>query len=500
MKVLICGAKHETHSFSNERTNWSKFQEQELLRGDEVIIHHSGSRTGIGGMVDRAKSEGVEVIGGFATHATPSGLVTAETLPRLIESIENEAKKHKDEIDGILLDLHGAMVAEGCDDPEGALLEKVRGVVGPEMPIVVTLDLHSNTSDLMVHYADMLIGFDTYPHEDMYERGCEAVTMIARINRGEFAPATAVCRPPLLPVPQGMYTDRGPMKRLLDMAHEMERMDEVVQATVAAGFPYSDVPFAGLSIVVTTDGDLNLARKKARELAETAWEHRKEFLVTNRPVSEAVRDGIAAPEGPVVLVDVADNVGGGSPGDGTVLLQELLEQGAKGAVVVIADPGAVETAFAAGVGETVRTRVGGKTDRMHGDPVEIEGKVRLLFDGVFHNRGSHCTGLRINMGLTAVLECSGVTLVLTSLKVPPFDPNHLYSVGLIPADQKILVAKSAIAWRAAYGDVAKKTIDVDTPGLCTVHLDRFEYKKLRRPIFPLDDPANDSRPFQFEEA
>jgi len=495
MKVLVCGVKHETHTFAREKTDWAKF---DIWWEEEIVKAYSGTRTGIGGMLDGAEHERIGIIPGFVAKATPAGVVTSDAYSRITEAIANKVKKHKAEIEGVLLDLHGAMVAENCDDVEGALLERVRGILGPENPIVATLDLHSNTSDLMVKHADMLIGFDTYPHEDMYERGVEAATMIGRICRGELSPTTALCRPPLLPVPQAMYTDHGPMKLLLDMAHELENTDEVVLVTVAGGFPYSDVPFAGLSITITTNGDSDLARKKAREIADVAWEHRHEFMVTNRDVNEAVREAIEAQEGPVVLVDVADNVGGGSPGDGTVLLRELLRQGAKGAVVVIADPEAARMAAAAGIGKIVQAKVGGKTDRLHGDPVPIEGKVKLLCDGLFRHRGSHSTGTWFNMGLTAVLECGGVTVVVTSRKVPPFDPNHLYSVGIVPADQKIIVAKSAIAWRAAFGDVAKKAIYVDTPGLNSIHLERFPFVKLRRPIFPLD--KEEERGFYFEEA
>lgn len=487
MRLAIGGISHETHTFASIKTTLEHFKEQELLYGEDLLKYFRGTGTEIGGMIDGAGAEGLNLIPIMYARATPSGIVTRDAFDYLLLHLLDGVKKEKDTIDGVLLSLHGAMVAEGVDDVEGYLLEQIRAIVGEEPPIVATLDLHANISELMIKEADVLIGYDTYPHVDTYERGREAVEVITQIIKGNLRPTTALEKPPILPAVQSMITDRPPMKDLMDLAHQMEEKDQVATITVSGGFPYSDVPFVGMSIVVTTNNDPSLARERARELKDLAWRRHREFVAHNRPVDEAVEEAIKAKEGPIILVDVADNVGGGAPGDGTVLLRSLLEHKAEGTVVVIADPEAASKAIAAGIGKEVDLKVGGKVDNLHGEPVAVKGRVRLISDGRFTYKGPYMTGEEIKMGPTVVLDCKGITLVLTTYKTMPFDLEQLRSLGIEPTDQKIIVVKSAIAWRAAYEPIAKRVIEVDTPGLCSTDLSRFNYQKVRRPIFPLDD-------------
>jgi len=275
----------------------------------------------------------------------------------------------------------------------------------------------------------------------------------------------------------------------------MEKSGEALTVTVAGGFAYADVPDAGMSLLVTTDDDPDEARALATELAELAWSLRDRMIIRNVPPADAVAEAIAYPEGPVMLVDVGDNIGGGTPGDGTVLLAELLRQDARDATMVIADAESVRAAIAAGVRNTVRLSVGGKTDRLHGDPVPLEGYVRFITDGHWVHEGPENAGVPVEMGPTVVLRCGGVNLVLTSKKSMPGDQQQLKSVGIDPAAQKIIVVKAAVRWRGGYGPIAKHAIHVDTPGLGSVDLTRFDYHALRRPMFPLDpDTVWSARP------
>ncbi len=213
-----------------------------------------------------------------------------------------------------------------------------------------------------------------------------------------------------------------------------------------------------MSFVVTPHNDPGLATEKAKQLSNYAWERHQQFMIQNQSVDEAVAEAIRTEEGPIILVDVADNIGGCSPGDGTALLKALLEQKAGGALVVVADPESVSQAMTAGIDAEVRLNVGGKTDQLHGDPVEVVGKVRLISNGRFCYKGSYMTGKRIEMGATVVLDCdSGATLVLTTFKTMPFDLEQICSLGIDPCEQKIIVVKAAIAWRAAYEFLAKKS-------------------------------------------
>lgn len=485
MKLLVGGIGHETHTFSKVKTTLEHFQEQELLYNDELISYFKNTRTEIGGMIDGAKAQNVDLIPTLYGWATPSGLVCEDALDHLMSNLITRITKIK--ADGILLCLHGAMVAENNDDVEGYLLEEIRSKIGSRTPIIATLDLHANISELMVQKADVLIGYDTYPHTDPYERGVEAVEVITKIVREKLSPVTALEEPPLLPAVQRMLTNESPMKELIDLAHQMESEDDVIVVTVSGGFPYSDVPFAGISLVVSCNKNRELARDRAKELCELAWSKRQEFTVCNLSVDESVRKAISTRNAPVILVDIADNIGGGSPGDGTALLESLIDQGAKDALIVINDPEAVQASIEAGINEKVEMKVGGKIDNLHGDPILIEGKVKLISNGEFGYKGSYMTGRAVNMGPTVVLECQGTTLVLTTFKTMPFDLQQLRSLGIEPKDLKIIVVKSAIAWRAAYESIAEEIIEVDTPGLCSPNLRHFDYKKIRRPIFPLDD-------------
>ena len=289
-------------------------------------------------------------------------------------------------------------------------------------------------------------------------------------------------------MPQRQITTAGAMADLFARVHAIERDPAVLVVTLAGGFCYSDVPRAGMAAVVSTAGDAGLARRYARELQALAWSCRAGFVARNLSPTEAVaRVCDARPgTGPAILVDVADNIGAGAPGDGTALLSEILRQGVREAAVVVADPEAVGVAFAAGVGGCFSGLVGGKTDRFHGEPVPVSGRVRLLGDGRFVYRGSYMTGQLREMGRTAVLDVAGNDLVLTERKTMPFDSEQLRSVGITPEHCRAIVVKSATAWRAAYEAMASAVLEVDAPGICTVHLDELPFRALTRPIYPLD--------------
>jgi microcystin degradation protein MlrC len=241
-----------------------------------------------------------------------------------------------------------------------------------------------------------------------------------------------------------------------------------------------------MSVLAITDGDPVAAARIAMEIARLAWDSRDQMIVSNVPVPDAVAAAIAHPDAPVVLVDVGDNIGGGTPGDGTVLLAELLAQGATEATICIADANAVQAAIAAGVGGTVTTPVGARADRLHGEPVTITGRVGRITDGQFIHEGPENAGVPADMGPTAVIRVDGVNLIVTTRKFAPGDLNQLRSVGIVPEDQKILVVKAAVRWRGGYGPITKHAILVDTPGLGSIDLSRFTFHHLNRPLFPLD--------------
>jgi microcystin degradation protein MlrC len=380
------------------------------------------------------------------------------------------------------------MVTESDEDPDGTILAEVRSCLPPGVPLVATFDLHSNLSPLMVSSCNALIGYETYPHVDLRERGREAAGLLVRMLRGEVQPVMALAKPPLMPHIVRQRTADGPMAELLAIARELEREPGVLRISVAAGFAYADVPRMGMGIVVITDGDPELAAHVAAHLEEEAWARREAFTAVLPGPEEAVRQALETDtgSGPAVLADLADNVGGGAPGDGTELLAELLRQGGSGAVVMLADPEAVAECIRAGVRERVRLTVGGKNDDLHGAPVPVEGYVRALTDGIFRNRGPMRDGLVDDMGRTAVVDVDGLLLVLTERKLPQWNLEQLRSLGIEPARQRVIVCKGAVAHRAAYAPIASRMIEVETSGSCAGDVRKFQYHHIRRPLYPLD--------------
>jgi microcystin degradation protein MlrC len=508
MRVLSAGIGHETNTFSARPTTLKEFERDSVgfdgardspdgfPQGEALATRLGGTRTIHGGYLAGAEREGLDLVPLLLTWATPDGRVTEDAY-LCMKGLLLSRLKAALPCEGVLLDLHGAMVTETEEDAEGDLIAAVREAVGRETPIVVTLDLHANVTARMAAGADAIIGFDEYPHIDMFERGLEAAALMAAIGRGEARPVLAYEPLPLITMPPSQYTRVEPMRSLLGRAHAMEARSGVLNVTLAMGFPFADIRDAGVSVLVTADGDAELARRQARAMARAIWQRRDEFAVTLTPVSHAIelsRDGNA---GPVILADGSDNPGGGGPCDGTVILRELLAARAEGAVVaVIADPEAVARAVAAGVGAQVTLDLGGKTDDRHGPPVSLTAHVRLLSDGAIPLTGAMGGGMTARMGRTAVLVVGGVEIVVTERRIQPYDAAVLRGVGIEPERRRLIALKSAVHFRASFEPMARQILTADTPGIHRPDFASFDYRRLRRPICPLDPgtsyPLSDS--------
>lgn len=512
-RIVTGSISHETNSFSPIRTGLKQFRERLLAEGDEILRRARGTKTSTGGFLDWADECGAKIIPTISASATPSGIVEREAYDLFKGKLLDGIKRNMPEVDGVLLALHGAMVVDGIPDAEGDLLLSIRELVGAKIPIVSTLDFHANLTDLMVETADGLFGYNTYPHVDSWERAVEAGRFLGRLLKGEIRPVSAVVRPPIAPAVVTARTGWGPIKDLMELAFRMEEQPGVLNASVYGGFVYADIHDAGLAFLVTTDGDPELAKRLAQELADTAWGMRERFVARMMSPEDAVLHAMRAPKGPVVLADVADNTGAGASGDGTEVLRYLLKHDARdAAVITIPDREAVAEAFRVGIGGVFDFEVGGKFDDKHGAPVRLRGVVRVLSDGHFVNRGPMSTGARGSMGKTAVVQAfaageggtpapgspqggastggiqraSGVEVILNEYRFQPVDPEAARSVGIDPAHRKIVVVKSSVHYRAAYEPIASEIIEVDGPGLASPNLDRFEFGNIRRPVYPLD--------------
>jgi microcystin degradation protein MlrC len=481
-KVAIGRVSHETNTFSVLKLRLSDF---DPCYGDEIFKVYGGTRTELGGFIDVLRANDVEIVPTLAASATPSGPIVLEDFERIVSTIVNDLRSASS-LGGVLLSLHGAMVAVDVPETEGVLLRAVRGVVG-NIPVMITLDLHALVSDMMVGHCDAIFGYNTNPHVDSYERGVEAAEAMVREMKSQIRHVVAFRKLRMMPPTINQRTTEGPMLRLFERAYEMEKMDKVVNVSVFGGFPYADVGRVGSSVVVVTDNNLELAKELSDELGEEMWSRRREFLKEITPVDVAVKRAITAKEGPVILADVADNPGGGAPGDSTFILRELLRREAKNVgVAVIKDPEAVAEAIKVGVRGTLTTRIGGKTDSFHGEPLEVTGTVRTITDGIFVYKAGR-VGLRVDVGRTAVLDVDGVEIILTEKSHAPNDPEIFRRNGIEPTEKKILLLKSRGHFRAAYEPFSKEVIEVDAPGLTTPNLKWYKYKNVPRPIFPLDD-------------
>jgi microcystin degradation protein MlrC len=462
-RVGLIGFWHETNTYAATSTTIDDFKAFELLEGNAITDHNRETGSVIGGFLDASN---FDVVPCFSASAWPGGTVSAEMLAYAVERVTT-CLLSQGRLDGLLVNLHGAMVAEGDPDPEKTFLAAATDAM-PGVPVVAVLDFHANPSPELIALCDAVIAYDTYPHTDMRERGAEAAAWLGELLNGRPF-QTQLAKVPILAPPLVLGTEDQPMRDLQRRAAERARSAGVARISVIGGFPYSDVPRAGMSVVAVADpGRRDSARLALSETIADILAHRAELHAVRPDPATAVKDAILSKASPVVLADIGDNVGGGSAGDGTAILKELLAQEAKDAVVTLADPIAVGDAERAGIGGHFDGLVGGRTDAFHGSPVRVEGTVVALASGDYTTLGSWMNGQAFSMGPTAVIEAGGTLLVITARRLPPFHAEQLTSLGIEPRDKRIIVAKGAIAWRAAFGEIAGAVIEVDTPGICPV--------------------------------
>lgn len=487
IRIAVGGLMHESNTFAASRTDVASFEAGGLERGEGIAGRWGEAHHEVGGFFEGARRLGFEAVPTLMAWATPAGPLTAEAYREITDRLVG-AIRDAGPVDAVLLALHGAMVADGQADADGATLAKVRELIGPDRPLIVSLDYHANVSTLMAEASDALVAYRTYPHVDQRPRGRRAAEIAFGAASGRFRPTQALRKPPLLIHLLAQETDREPLRSLMaELGPLADRNPKVLDASLLAGFPYADVEAAGPSCVAVTDDDPALAEATASDLADRLWAVRHELTASPPEAPEAVTRALAATARPAILVDIGDNIGGGSAADSTVLIHELIRQGATGSIVVLHDPEAVQACVRAGVGCDVALEAGGRVDH-HAPPLTVSGRVRLIHDGRYVEDQPRHGGIRINdQGLTAVVELAGGTqVVLNSRRHPPFSLGQLTSLGLRPESARAIVVKAAVAYKAAYAPLNGTVIEVDTPGLTTSNPRRLSYKNIRRPILPLD--------------
>ncbi|HEX9841813.1 MAG TPA: M81 family metallopeptidase [bacterium] len=486
MRLLIAMLKHETNTFSPLRTNLERFRQRALFYGDEARRAFAGTSTAMGAYLELAAQAHAEAVTPVAADAMPSGAVDADAYEHLCATILKAVRRG---CDAMLLDLHGAMVTQGAPDGEGILLRRIRDIA-PEVPIAVTLDMHANLTEDMVRHCNIITGYKTYPHVDTYEAAHAAGTILLRQLRGEINPVQAWGAVPVLAQTLRMGTADEPMGSLQRMASDAEQAP-ILAATLFGGFPMADFRDAGVSAVVVADGDAAAARRTCDDLLAAAWERREDFIYRGEPLHETIARAKTLTEGPVVLLDHADNCASGGTQDVMTVLAEVLSQGLQDvAVGGIWDPEAVKQMAAAGVGAQVTLELGGKTAMpsigRKGESLRVTGRVCALTDGEYVITGPMKTGVRTSMGPSAVLDTGPVQIVVISYHHEPWDLGLFTSVGIDPRARRYLLLKSRIHYRAGFAPIARHTVLCDGIGVTSSDNALFRYEHVRRPIYPLD--------------
>ncbi|MBN1333393.1 MAG: M81 family metallopeptidase, partial [Synergistales bacterium] len=483
-RILCAEFHHETNSFCSTKTGMQEYQNLYILYGGDIVSKFKGVKMELGGFIETCAEEKLELIPTIAANAMPGGPVTREVFDLVKTEILRELSR-QNPIQGVLLSLHGAMVLEDVPDGEGELVSAIREAVGPEVPIIATLDLHANITQKMVDQADALFVYDTNPHVDQYERAVEAAHLMAQCVTRSLKPTMKMKKIPILsPV---LSTSEDPYQQIMQRVHEWEKHPEVLSVSLAHGFPWSDFKEVGIAVVAITKNNSLLANDIVNDIDALIWAKREEFIKPLVSLDEAIKMSQETEEGPVILADVADNPGGGTPGDGTQLLSGLIRANLSDvAFASIVDPETVKDAIRAGVGSLIPVKLGGKTEIVHGEPLKVMAQVKTIADGVFINKGPMRRGFEEHMGKAVVLGIGGIDVIVHERKLQPWDPEFIRRMGIEPRDRKVIVLKSAMHFRAAFTPIAKKIIDVDVPGLLSMNFQKMSFKYISRPAFPID--------------
>ena len=484
-RVLLANLAQETCSFVQSKHTLDDFRRYYLYTGQEVIECLRGGGMEVSAIIKVAAEEGIELLPTLATYGGTGGPVETKAYAYLRDEILTDARRYAAEADGAILALHGAMLTEDLDDPEGDLLSALRQILGPGKPIVCSLDCHAHLTDRMVQQATAFVAYQTHPHVDIYDTGIRAMRLFGRILRKEVRPVMTHRKLRMIAPPEQHNTSHPPMGTIMQRVKAVEKEPGMLAAAIFPVQPQLDVPDLGWSVLTVADGDATLAQAKADEIGELAWQHRRDFLRERTPVPEALRTARQTTGGPVVLADASDGTAGGAEGDSTVLLQALLDFPVPGpCLLLITDPEAVRQCVAAGIGAEVTFEVGGRLTPAFFRPVRVTGRIRTLSDGRFHMK---LPPIPANRGRTAVLQVRDIFLVLSEKPVYTWDEECYRSVGLFPRGAKLVQVKSPGGFRPVYEPFAKVIIDLDAPGPTDSNLARLPYRRVSRPLFPLDD-------------
>ena len=495
MRVGILALLHESNTFISEPTTFEAFERDWLFTGEQVRKQIADTHHEVAGFFKGLEDyeQAITAVPLFAARTTPYGPITEEAFSQLVELLLTELKKAMP-LDGLLVAPHGATVSEAFPDADGYWLTRVREVVGNDIPIIGTLDPHANLSADMVKSCNALIAYRSNPHLDQFKVGRDAALMMGNTLAGKITPMMTAALPPVAISIQKQETTAEPCLSLYKVANEQLSQPNVLSNSVMLGFPYADVEEMGSAFIVVTNNDDELGEDLVLELSDYLWEHREEFDGDLLSIDECLEQ-CRTLDGPICLLDMGDNVGGGSTADGTLLLHAIEDDPPGKSFICLYDPETVEQLKGLSPGDSAKITVGGKTDDLHGEPWTGDVKIIGFYDGKFteskprHGGMTHC-----DQGPTVVVETDhGTTIMITSRRQFPFSISQLTTFDIQPSDYHILVAKGVNAPIAAYQPVCNNMLRVNTPGVTTADMRHLHYENRRDPLYPLEDDFDPQR-------
>ena len=486
-RIALGALLFEGNTLSPVVTERQDFASKYLASGDAIAPALAGTNTEIGGALEVFGPAGVDIVPLIATHGGAGGRVSARCYAGLRDELL-ERLRAAGKVDGVYLALHGSFIAQGIDDVEGEILQATRAIVGPDVPIAVSCDLHAHVTAEMLRHACILVGYRQYPHDDTRETGARVAGLLLRTLSGQIKPVTRLCRAPMiLPAQRQRTKGNGPMQEIVAIARGREEDGTVLASSYFCVQPWLDIPGIGVSGVAVADGDPAKADRVAREIAEGFWRKRREFLVPTETPVAAIQRGLTIPGGPVVLADAADCVGGGAAGDSAVVLRALLDHAPdQPAAIHIVDAKTAAAARKAGVGSSLRARLGHSIGR-DAAPVEADMRVeRVEADARFRYSGGLMGGVEASLGPTALLSIGPIKVVCSSLSAYEYADEQFTALGIDTRKLKFVVVKNPMNYQQAYAG-APAMIVLDTPGPTPSNLASVGWQRLTRPCFPVDD-------------
>ncbi|MNM74873.1 hypothetical protein D3C81_866380 [compost metagenome] len=487
--LAVAGIIHETNTYTTEVSGPTPLSAFEQYWGDEIVHAFQGANHQVGGFIEGARLAGVQLKNTFLGQATPSAIIEAGAYEAMKQEILSGIRGAMP-VQGVLLALHGAGVAQGVEDIEGDLAQAVRNLVGPEIPIAAVYDLHGNVTPQMHEACDISLPCRLYPHTDFLMRGVEAVDLTMQMLREGFKPFTVIRRLPMLPYI--VTTQEGFIPfRVNEICRELMSRPGVIDCSWFHGFPYADIAAPCPTVICTTDNDEGLANSCIDTVAEWIWENRESFRPTHPSPDEGIALALKSDKRPIVINEYADNPGGGTPGDGTYLLRALLEANLPSGECCFAsinDAAVVKQAQRAGVGATIQISLGAKQGRFQGTPIQATAYVKSITDGRFVNRpGAMFEGVKFDLGAMCRLVINGVDVIVASRAEQVYDTEPFLLHGLDVGNHKIIAIKGANHFRAFYNRVVQQIITVDSVGLSTADITSFPRRNLVGEYWPLHD-------------